>query len=113
MRPDGTPKTYSTMKKTAAVADYQQMAGLVINVARPSDFKPEGQIYVLYDLELERDIDCDNVMKAIDDVLGRCLGINDKWFLPVAMSKRTGSMNAHVRLTVLDAAHWQITASPR
>lgn len=112
-RPDGSRKTYSTMKKTAAVADYQEMARLVINLARPADFAPEGSIYVLYEMYLARDVDCDNVMKAIDDTLSKCIGINDRQFLPVAVSKETGSKDPHVRLTILDAAFWQVTATLR
>lgn len=113
LRPDGSLKKYSTMKKTAAVADYQTMAGFLINAAKPSDFKPEGSLYVLYEMFLTRNIDCDNVMKAIDDTLARCLEIDDNRFLPVAMLKETGSKDPHVRLVILDADYWQISASPR
>ena len=109
---DGTQKKYSTMKKTEAVADYQTMAGYLINTAKPSAFKPEGLIYVLYELFLGRDVDCDNVMKAIDDTLARCLEVNDNRFLPVAMSKETGVKDPHVKLTVLDHKHWAVVAVP-
>lgn len=111
--PDGQPKKYSTMKKTAAVAEYQEMAGLVINLAKPAYFKPEGQIYVLYEMYLARDIDADNVMKAIDDTLARCLEINDRRFLPATILKETGCKEPFVRLTLLDAAHWEVSSLPR
>lgn len=101
------------MKKTDTVAEYQRIAGLSINTAKPSGFAPGGFLYVLYEFFLKRDIDCDNAMKAIGDVLALCLGINDRMFLPVALHKETKVKEPYVRLTILDADHWEVTAQPR
>jgi hypothetical protein len=107
-REDGQPKTYSTLKKQDVVVAYQQAATYVIRTAKPSGFHPEGFLYVVYDLFLKRDIDADNVMKALNDTLAGCLDIDDKMFLPVVRTKVTGVKDPHVRLGVFDASLWKV-----
>ena len=109
---DGSQKTYSTLAKQQAVKTYQTGAALLIRTARPSGFRPGGFVYVVYDFALKRDIDCDNVMKALNDTLAQCLGIDDRMFLPVVIAKTTGSTDPKVFLEVFDANLWKVQISP-
>lgn len=110
---DGRPKTYSSLMKDKSVVEYQELASYIIKAARPSDFNPEGLVYVCYRFRLGRDIDCDNVMKALNDTLAESIGINDKRFLPVAISKETGSKEPQVSLSVFDAKYWAVEVGLR
>ena len=89
--------------KTDDAALYQAQLTMVARSARPSSFQPQGQIIVAYDLILGRDLDADNVMKAINDALAVALGVNDKRFLPATVRKTAGSKNPAVEVHVYDA----------
>lgn len=103
------PRTY----KVRSVKEYQQSIVYPIRVAKPTGFAPLGMVYVVYDLFVNRDVDADNVFKAINDTLALVLGINDKLFLSVARSKQTGIKEPYVTLTVLDATYWSISVDRR
>lgn len=104
---DGQPKQVVAAFKTDAAGTYQGDVRLIMRAARPSAFRPEGQIIVAYQFRLKRDTDCDNVMKAMNDAIAKELGVNDSRFLPVALEKTTGHADPHVVVYVFDAAAWR------
>jgi hypothetical protein len=110
---EGNPRTYTSLGKKATVKKYQADIQLILQAAKPSGFDPKGLVYVVYDFYLGRDIDVDNTNKAIHDALATVLGINDRYFLPVARHKEVGVKEPYVRLTVLDAEYWTILPAVR
>jgi len=78
---------YHTLAKKDDVVAYQNAAKMIIGAARPSRWAPEGQVRVYYFLYLSRDIDCDNIMKAIHDSIQAATGVDDKRYLPCVVSK--------------------------
>lgn len=103
----GRPKIRSAQYKTKDAEDYQQGVMLVAMAAKPSGFVPD-QVIVAYDFVLARDIDCDNVMKMINDALSRALRLDDRHFFPVVRSKITGSKNPSVTVTVFDRSFYRV-----
>lgn len=94
---------YSTIAKTPAAEAYQQEAVLRIKSAVPSRWKPTGQVRTRFRLFLQRDIDCDNIMKLIHDALETATGVNDSNFLPTVEEKSTRwGKQARVEVTVED-----------
>lgn len=89
--------------KTDEANLYQSQLTMVARAAKPSDFQPKGQIIVAYDMLLARDLDADNVMKAVHDALAVALGVNDKLFLPVVLMKTHGSKEPLLAIQVFDA----------
>lgn len=89
--------------KTDEANLYQSQLTMVARAAKPSRFQPQGQIIVAYDLSLGRDLDADNVMKAINDALAVALDVNDKRFLPVTFRKTTGVKQPWIEVHVYDA----------
>jgi Holliday junction resolvase RusA-like endonuclease len=89
--------------KTEAAATYQTQLAWIARSACPSDFRPEGQVIVTYNMFLDRDLDADNVMKAVNDALATAIGINDKRFLPVTLIKEHGHKNPEVYIACYDA----------
>jgi len=87
-RGGGVP--FHTLAKTAEATAYQQGVRLIVAAAKPSGWRPEGQIRLRYRLFLDRDIDCDNVSKILNDAIARALDVNDKIFLPCYEHKETG-----------------------
>ena len=79
---------YPKIVKTDEAAAYQAEAGLLVKVARPSNWKWDGrQLVVEYRMYLNYDADCTNIIKVLEDAIFPALGINDKYALPRAMSK--------------------------
>ena len=96
---------YHTLAKTQKVIDYQAGAKLIIQSAKPSRWRPEGQVRIYYWLYLSRDMDCDNIMKAIHDVIEMATGIDDMRFLPCVMEKTVvPKRDARVVIKVADPA---------
>jgi len=91
---------WDRMTKAPGVADYQDLVVLLARQARPSGYRPDGQIRVTYSFYLKRDADCDNLIKAIQDSLAIALDINDKMFLPCTLHKSTGHLLPHTIITV-------------
>ena len=83
-------REYMGRKLTAVAQKYRDDAQLIIGSARPSHWAPEGQVRILWDLYLARDMDCDNAMKLVHDAIQLATGVNDARFLPCVMSKTTG-----------------------
>jgi len=98
-RKDGS--TYQRLGKISKVADYQEMVAYLARAARPSSWEPEGLIRVRYWMFVKRDIDCDNVLKAINDGLKWALDIDDKRFLPCVVDKTTKVAEPHVEIEVI------------
>lgn len=100
--------------KTDDAEAYQDSVRYIARTAKPSSFVPPKRcrIIVAYDFVLARDIDCDNLMKLMNDALAEAIGVNDKSFMPVAMSKTTSSKSPYTRVTVYDATQWQVAILP-
>lgn len=92
---------FHTLAKKQGVIDYQQAAKLIIRSAMPSRWSPTGQVRVFYWLYLSRDMDCDNIMKAIHDSIQAATGVDDKRFLPCVVTKEVVQKSkAKVRVVV-------------
>jgi hypothetical protein len=90
------------VKKDEAVA-YQRAAALVVRAAKPSNWKWDGhrQIVVEYRMFLDREADCTNVIKVLEDAIFPALDINDRYALPRAMSKEiVQRKDARVEVTI-------------
>lgn len=70
--------------------------------ARPSGWHPPAETIIIieYRLHLGRHLDADNTMKLIDDGIAAALGVDDKWFLPRAMSSEWGLRPAQRRVEI-------------
>lgn len=84
------PATFRKIIKTDEAVAYTNMVATLARAARPSRWSPEGFVVIEYRLFLGRDVDADNVMKLVDDGLELATGVDDKWFLPRAISKQWG-----------------------
>jgi Holliday junction resolvase RusA-like endonuclease len=98
-RRDGT--SYQRFGKISKVADYQEMVAYMARAAQPMGWVPEGLIRVRYWMYVSRDIDCDNVLKAINDGLKWGLGVDDKRFLPCVVEKHTKEKEPRVEIEVI------------
>ena len=69
---------------------------------RPSGWyaPPETLIVVEYRLHVGRHLDADNAFKLTNDGIAAALGVNDKWFLPRAMSIEWGLRPAQRRVEI-------------
>jgi len=86
--------------KAPNVEAYQTGVALIAKTARPSHWKPAEQVRVIYRFYLGRDIDCDNVMKAVNDAIAAALDVDDKIMLPCAAAKSTGHREPYIEITV-------------
>jgi hypothetical protein len=100
------PATFRKIIKTDEAVAYTATVARLAAVARPSRWEPPGFVIVEFRLFLGRDVDADNVMKLVDDGLEIATGVNDKWYLPRAMSKVWGLRpnERRVELVVSDGA---------
>jgi hypothetical protein len=73
---------------------------LLVQNAKPSKWKAEGQIRVTLDLYLFRNIDSDNTLKLIFDGVAAGIGLNDRDFLVCVRSKVLGEREPHVELEI-------------
>ena len=101
--------------KTPEAESYQDGVRLIARVSRPSSFMPpkRGMLIVAYEFVLKTDIDCDNLLKLMNDALAEAIDVNDKFFLPVVLSKTTGRPNPHTVITVYDASRWEVGVAAR
>lgn len=97
----GQKVPYSSLALKEAVRDYQDAAIYVIRPAKPSGWKPKGFVRTYFWFYLNRDADCDNVMKSIHDAMKKATGVDDDIYLPVAMEKSTGWKKAQARVEVV------------
>lgn len=84
-RDDRVP--FHTLAKKPDVIAYQVAAKMIISAAKPSRWVPPGQVRIFYWLYLSRDIDCDNIMKAIHDSIQAATLVDDKRYLPCVVMK--------------------------
>lgn len=101
---DGTPKVIHRPVKTPEAQQYHDDVLLLARNAKPSRWEPVGQIRVVIDLFLTRDMDADGCLKVLLDGLADGIGVNDKMFLPTVRSKEAGVplRDARVVLTIDD-----------
>jgi Holliday junction resolvase RusA-like endonuclease len=86
--------SYRSVRKADSVSEYQTYAAMVVRLARPKNWLNKyvvGEyIRIEYRFFLKRHIDCDNMMKALNDAIAGALGVDDKYFLPSVRSKSVG-----------------------
>ena len=104
--PDLKPKTATRLFKTQEVVTYQEGIQYLVKASRPKGFDPKEQVIIGYQFYLGRSIDCDNVMKAVNDAIAKGLGINDAKFWPVTLHKQTGVKDPRVVIMVFDGRFW-------
>lgn len=104
-------KTISRQFKTDEARAYQDGVQMIVKAAKPGDFNPKHQIIVGYQFHLARSMDCDNIMKMMNDALAKALGVNDSRFLPVTLMKQIGCKVPSVTVLVFDAVYWFPTVS--
>jgi Holliday junction resolvase RusA-like endonuclease len=94
---------YSRIGKNAAAVAYQQAAALIVGTAKPSGWQWQGGfIRLIYRFYLARDADCDNLLKILNDAIAAKIDVNDRWFLPMVMSKRVvRDHEARVEVTII------------
>jgi Holliday junction resolvase RusA-like endonuclease len=90
------------VRKADGVESYQTGITHIVRTTRPVHFVlPENvYIHIHYAFYLKRDIDCDNLLKALNDAIAIGLGVNDKWFLPCVEFKAIKQKEPHVFVTV-------------
>jgi len=96
--------TYQRLGKIQKVENYQQEVAFLARQTRPKGWEPRpgAFIRIKYWMHVGRDIDCDNVLKAINDGLKWGLNVDDKRFLPYVVTKTTKNKNPHVEIEVSD-----------
>jgi len=98
-RKDKRGRTYKGRALTPEAKKYFEDAVLVVQAARPSRWKPAGQVRVIYDLFLQRSIDSDN-LKIVGDAIAVATGIDDSRFLVCTRSKQVGLSPSQARIEV-------------
>jgi Holliday junction resolvase RusA-like endonuclease len=90
------------VRKSSGVEAYQAGVTLIARTSRPSGWKYDfGFVRLEYEFRLKRDIDCDNLLKALNDAIAVALEMNDRFFLPCVKSKEIGVKDPDVRVTVV------------
>lgn len=97
----GRPVDKRTIVKTDEAKAYVDLVTYRARRAVPRDWSPIGLVVIELYYYLGRDVDCDNVMKLVDDGIQAATGVNDQWFLPRAMSKTTGLRPNERRIEVI------------
>ena len=103
----GRPMTRPAMFKTKEAETWQGDIQMLVQAARPTGFSP-SEIIIAYDFVLARDIDCDNVMKMANDAIARAIGLNDRYFYSLPLSKVSGSSDPHIMIHIYDRSMWRI-----
>lgn len=101
-------QTFHTLSKSGVAERYQGDLALVCRTAKPSGFKPEGEVIISYKFYLARNIDVDNILKMMNDAIAKAIEIDDRRFLVATPSKTLREKDPHVIVGVYDAAHWAI-----
>lgn len=86
---EGNQKTIHRPILTKEAAAWRDTVQYIVQVTKPSKFKPTGQIRVIVDLFLSADLDCDNSTKLVFDGVERAFGkpFNDRQILPCYRTK--------------------------
>ena len=94
--------SHQQLAKTPEAAEYQMyLVSPAARRAKPKDWKPQGQVRVLYWLRLKRAMDADNVIKLVNDGIAHGLGINDKLMLPCVQELSTGHKQPEIEIEVV------------
>jgi Holliday junction resolvase RusA-like endonuclease len=99
---DMQQKTISRQFKTAEARAYQDGVQMIAAAAKPNSFNPQHLIIVAYEFELSRMMDCDNIMKMLNDSIAKALGVNDSRFLPTVLTKIGASKHPQVTVRIFD-----------
>lgn len=94
--PSGKPEVVRAKVKADGVQTYQDSVTWYTKQARPSGWVAGSRVRLRYWFYLDRDIDGDNALKALNDAIAHALGCDDKAFLPCVVEKTTGSKDPHV-----------------
>jgi hypothetical protein len=93
--------SFPKMVKAPGVENYQTVASMVCRIAKPKDWKWDGELLVVeFDFHLMDNIDCDNAMKALLDAIKDVIGVDDRFMLPRAMTKEWGLKPVNARVEV-------------
>lgn len=95
------------LSKKSGVELYQSQLTMLTRAAKPSGFKPETDIIVAYRFYMKRQVDVDNCMKMANDAIAIALDVNDKWFLPITLSREIGRKNPYTEIQICDADFWE------
>jgi hypothetical protein len=106
---DGT--SHQQMAKRPDVETYQVMVSSLVRRAMPHNWNPPGQIRIRYWFHVQRAIDADNTLKAINDAIELGMGTkivgrkvvplwNDSLFLPCVQELTTKNKEPYVEIEV-------------
>lgn len=101
---DGSPRYIHRPVMTPEGQQWKNDVLLLVRAAKPSAFKPTGQIRLIVDLYLSHDMDDDNALKLTRDAAAQAMGVDDIRFLSCTRVKEIvdDPRKAHVRLTFDD-----------
>lgn len=87
---------------TDEAVTWRNTVQMLVQNAKPSKWKAEGQIRITLELYLATNIDADNVLKLVFDGIAAGLDLNDRDFLVCVRSKESGAKlkDAHVELEI-------------
>lgn len=104
LNPDGSKKMIHRPMLTAEAEQWKLDVYRLCTVAKPSHWRPEGQIRIEVVLRLAHDMDDDNAMKLARDALASAIDHDDINFLMTTKSKSSGYLlrDACVILTIDD-----------
>jgi Holliday junction resolvase RusA-like endonuclease len=97
---------WDKMAKAPGVEQYQNDVVLITRSARPSSFRPLGQIRLRYKFYLRTRIDADNALKALNDAIAKALDINDDRFLPCVEEKHVWKTEKDPRVEITIEDLW-------
>lgn len=91
-----------SLVKADNVETYQAGVTYIVRAAKPSGWKPGRRVRLLYRYYLNRDADCDNLKKAMNDAIAVALGVNDKAFLATDVLKEIDRVRPRVEVEVVN-----------
>lgn len=98
-------KTFGSRRKAPGVELWQTQVAAIVRSARPSGWRPTGQVRVVLDIYINREIDADNIFKGLLDAIAPALGIDDRIVLPCVRSKtKVPTRDERIEVEVSDAA---------
>lgn len=93
--------SHQQLGKVPGVESYQLVVSTLTRRALGTASLPSmGPIRLRYWFYVNRDIDCDNAMKALNDAIAIGLGVDDKRFLPCVVEKHTKIKEPHVVIEI-------------
>lgn len=97
------------IRKTPEAEAFQHGVQMIAQAANTLRFDKNLRVLVAYEFALQNDIDCDNLLKLLNDALSKAIGLNDRHFMPVVMSKTIRNAQPFTRVTVYDASKWRVS----